>query len=139
MVVAMPTGHFLNRGPARDKGIPFKALAGETFIVYGRQLGSGLYDATIAACHAAGFSPRLGQEAPRIVSTLSLVAAGLGVSIVPASLQRMRMDGVMYCRFKGPVQPYAILSLATRRGDPSQTNRQFLRLVTRSVTKIRTD
>jgi DNA-binding transcriptional LysR family regulator len=136
MVVAMPTGHVLTRGRARDVAIPLKALAGETFIVYGRRLGSGLYDATIAACHAAGFSPRLGQEAPRIVSTLSLVAAGLGVSIVPASLQRMRMEGVVYCRLKGTVQPTAILNLASRRGDPSPTIRQFLRLVTRAATNI---
>ena len=42
------------------------------------------------ACHAAGFSPLIGQEAPRIVSTLNLVAAGVGIAIVPASLQRMQ-------------------------------------------------
>ena len=35
----------------------------------------------------AGFSPHVGQEAPRIVSTLNLVAAGLGITIVPASLE----------------------------------------------------
>ncbi len=136
MMVAMPAEHGLHRRRARDTAIPLKALAGETFIVYGRGLGSGLYDATIAACHAAGFSPRLGQEAPRIVTTLNLVAAGLGVAIVPASVKRMQMDGVVYRHLKGPIQPIAVLNLASRRGDLSPTIRQFLRLVTRSVTNI---
>jgi hypothetical protein len=36
------------------------------------------------------------QQAPRIGSTLSLVAAGLGVTFVPASLQRMNLEGVVY-------------------------------------------
>jgi DNA-binding transcriptional LysR family regulator len=92
-----------------------------------------LYDAIIAACHAAGFSPRIGQEAPRIVSTLNLVAAGLGISVVPASLQRMHMDGVVYCRLKGAAQPRAPLLLATRRGEASAAVRRFAELVRRTV------
>ena len=68
---------------ARNKALPLKALADETFIVYRRHNGPGLYDAILSACNAAGFSPRVGQEAPRIVSTLNLVAAGLGISLVP--------------------------------------------------------
>ena len=80
--------------------ISLKALATETFIFYGRPHGPAFYEATIAACHAAGFSPRVGQEAPRITSTLSLVAAGLGIAVVPASLQRMNMDGVTYRHVK---------------------------------------
>ena len=83
-----------------------KSLACETFIVYGRpqgpgQHGLGQYEAMIAACHAAGFSPRIGQETPRISSTLNLVAVGLGISLIPASLARMNMDGVAYRRLKG--------------------------------------
>ena len=64
--------------------LPLAALANETFILYKRPGGPGLYDTIITACRGAGFSPRVGQEAPRIISTLNLVAAGLGVSIVPA-------------------------------------------------------
>jgi DNA-binding transcriptional LysR family regulator len=87
----------------------------------------------IAACHAAGFSPRIGQEAPRISSTLNLVAVGLGISLVPASLSRMNMDGVVYRRLKGNMQPKAILNLASRRGDPSVVVRHFLNLVKKAA------
>jgi len=116
-----------------------KDLASETFIVYARQHGPGLYDATTAACLKAGFSPRLGQEAPRITSALSLVAAGLGISAVPASMQRMIMDGVAYRPLKGPNQPKAVLNLASRRGDPSAVVRHFRNLVRRAARNFHAD
>ena len=139
MVVALPVGHVLvqsHRG--RDVALSVRDLAGETFIVYGRphkpgQHGLGQYEAMIAACHAAGFSPRIGQETPRISSTLSLVAVGLGISLIPASLARMNMDGVAYRRLKGTNQPKAILHLASRRGDPSAVVQHFLGLVRRAA------
>ncbi|HKU94479.1 MAG TPA: LysR family transcriptional regulator [Vineibacter sp.] len=127
MVVALPQGHALAR-TSKSEALALKSLATETFIVYRRPTGPGLYDAIIAACHASGFSPRVGQEAPRIVSTLNLVAAGLGVAIVPASLQRMQMDGVAYRRLKGTA-PRAPLRLALRRHDTAPPVRRFLDLV----------
>jgi DNA-binding transcriptional LysR family regulator len=126
MVVALPVGHPL---AASGAALALKALAGETFIVYRRPSGPGLYDAIIAACRAAGFSPRIEQEAPRIVSTLNLVAAGLGLSLVPGSLSRMNMDGVVFRPLKGGGQPTAPLNLAVRRNDPSPAVRRFVDLV----------
>ena len=139
MVVALPRAHPLVRSNGRrDAPIPMKALADQTFIVYGRphrpgQQGLGQYEAMMAACHAAGFSPRIGQDVPSIISTLGLVAAGLGISLVPASLQRMSMDGVVYRHLKGTIQPKAILNLASRRGDLSATVRHFVNLVKREA------
>ena len=46
-------------------------------------------------------APRIGQEAPHVTSTLPLVAAGIGISIVPASLQHMKIRGVSYRRLTG--------------------------------------
>ena len=85
MAAALPTRHRLARRPT----LTLKDLAAEDFILYRRADGRGLYDAIIAACSAAGFNPHVSQEAPRIVSTLNLVAAGLGITIVPASLSRL--------------------------------------------------
>jgi DNA-binding transcriptional LysR family regulator len=130
MLVALPSAHLLAQGSV---ALPLAALAGETFVVYRRRSGPGLYDAIFAACHAAGFSPLVGQEAPRIVSTLNLVAAGLGIAVVPASLQRMQMDGVVYRRLAGAAQPRAPLLLAMRRGDTGAVVRRFLDLVKRTA------
>jgi DNA-binding transcriptional LysR family regulator len=130
MVVALPAEHVL---AMRGGALSLRELANETFIVYARQLGPTFYEATIAACLKAGFSPRLGQEAPRITSALSLVAAGFGISIVPASMQRMNMDGVSYCRLKDASHAKAVLTLASRRSEPSVVVRNFLSLVRRTL------
>jgi DNA-binding transcriptional LysR family regulator len=131
MVVALPSGHTLAQGNA-ETTVPLRSLASETFILYGPP-GSGIYDRTIAACQTAGFSPRVGQLAPRITSTLGLIAAGLGIALIPASMQRMAMDGVAYRRVAGPVQPTAVLSLASRRNDPSAVVQQFLKVARRTA------
>jgi DNA-binding transcriptional LysR family regulator len=134
MMVALPEGHALAAPEAAP--LPLTALSGDTFILYRRPVGPGLYDAIIAACHGAGFSPRVGQEAPRILSTLSLVAAGLGVSLVPASLQRLRMDGVVFRSLAGASRPKAPLNLAHRRGETAALVRRFVALVRRIAAEL---
>jgi DNA-binding transcriptional LysR family regulator len=130
MIVALPSTHDL---AGSGSCIPLGRLAAETFIVYARQHGPALYEATLAGCAQAGFSPRLGQEAPRIISALSLVASGLGVTLVPASMQSMRMDGVAFRPLHGPVQPKAFLSIAARREAPSAAMRDFVAMVRRAA------
>jgi DNA-binding transcriptional LysR family regulator len=130
MVVALPSDHAMAR---RGAPIALKDLADEAFIIYARQLGPAFYEATIAACLKAGFTPRVGQEAPRITTALSLVAVGLGVTLVPACMQRMTLDGIAYCRLKGAAQPKAVLNLASRRGEASPVVRNFVNLVRRAA------
>jgi DNA-binding transcriptional LysR family regulator len=120
-----------------DAALPLATLAGETFILYRRLLGPGLYDTIMAACHGAGFSPHVGQEAPRILSTLNLVAAGLGVSIVPASLRRLRMDGVSYRRLEASPRLKAPINLAYRGDEQSAAVRGFVELVRRAAESAR--
>src|SRR6201991_3178349 len=123
MVAALPANHMLAR-TRTETPVSFDQLSGETFILYGPP-GTGMYDSTIAACRAAGFSPRIGnlgastQLAPRITSTLSLVGAGLGITFVPSSLQRMNMEGVIYRTIKGANRPMVTLKLASRRDENS--------------------
>lgn len=129
MVVALPAAHPLAAGGTAP--LPLTTLANETFILYKRPGGPGLYDTIITACRGAGFSPSVGQEAPRIISTLNLVAAGLGVSIVPASLQRLQMDGVIYRPIADNEQLKAPLILACRPGENSAAVQRFIELVQR--------
>jgi DNA-binding transcriptional LysR family regulator len=131
LVVALPSRHPLAR-PA-NRSIPVKLLATETFIVYGRKDGFGLYASTIVACRAAGFSPKFGQESPRLASALNLVAAGLGLFFVPSSIQRINMHGVTYKPLTGPNPPKATLSLVSRRNDSSAVVSNFMRVVRESA------
>ena len=142
LLVALPSGHPLcptdTDTDLEDMALPLAALALERFILYRRPLGPGLYDTIIAACHGAGFSPEVGQEAPRILSTLNLVAAGLGVSLVPASLQRLQMDGVVYRRLTDSPHLKAPINVAYRNGEHSAAVHTFIALVHQSAADLRT-
>lgn len=127
MLLALPTAHPLAMD-ARTP-LPLAALATESFVLYRRRVGLGLYDAILVACREAGFSPQVVQEAPRMTATLSLVAAGLGVSIVPASMQRLRGDGIVYRELTECQSLVAPLHLATRIGDGSAVLQQFKEMV----------
>src|SRR5712671_3746468 len=142
MVVALPSGHPLARSEnGGDTALSLKSLAGETFIVYGRTHGALTLQssAMIAACHAAGFSPRVGHVVPNNLSRLNLVAASLGIAIIAASLQRMNIDGVVYRRLKSAKQLKIPFNLASRRGDPSAVVTQFLKLAKRTARDFRVD
>ena len=127
MVAALPAGSPLAIARARHP-LPLAALAGEIFILYRRPLGPGLYDAIIAACQRAGYSPNIGQEAPRMLATLSLVAAGLGVTLVPQSMRRLRVHGVIYRTIDSAAGLVAPLNLAYRRSETSPAARRFTAL-----------
>jgi DNA-binding transcriptional LysR family regulator len=64
-----------------------------------------------------------------MASTLSLVASGLGVSITPASMQRMNVEGVSFVRLKGTKGLTAPVLLATRKRDRSTLVDRFRREV----------
>ena len=113
MLVALPARHRLATLP-RDEPISLKILANEPFVLYRRPAGQGLYDAILAAGFRAGFSPQIVQEAPRLTSCLSLVGAGLGVSIVPQSITRLGGEGMVFLPLVAQAQLSAPLYLARR-------------------------
>jgi DNA-binding transcriptional LysR family regulator len=124
LLLALPRNHPL----AGRQALRLRDLVRETFIVYG-PISRGFHDLTMMSCNAAGFSPRVGQEASRVTSLLALVATGAGITIVPASLQQMHIDGVLYRPLEDRTQLKAVLNLVSRRGDPSAVVRRFLNLV----------
>ena len=137
MMAALPAAHPLAAKAELSKPLDLATLSQEPFVLYRRHAGPGFYDAIITACRDAGFNPAVAQEAPRILSTLNLVAAGLGISIVPASLQRMQLDGVLYRRLKATRKLVAPLSLAVRRTEPSPSVRRFVDLVRKMAKSFR--
>jgi len=110
LMVALPLGHAL----ARRKRLAPADLARERFILYSRKSGYGLSADIMAACRQHGLNPLIGQRAPQLSSAVNLVAAGMGVAIVPASLRHLRPDGVVYRPFALD-WPQAVLGLAVRR------------------------
>lgn len=105
LIVALPERHPFSAPRVNTSDappLPLADLAGETFILYRRPTGAGLYDLIIAACRSAGFSPQVGQEASKLLSTLSLVSAGLGLSIIPESMAHLGANGIAYRRLALP-------------------------------------
>lgn len=123
MVLVLPLGHAMC---ARQR-VPLAALARDEFILLPREISPALYDRTIAACESAGFHPKLGQEAPQITSIVPMVAAGFGVSLVPASVSQIRTPGMGFWPIEGDV-PLAPISLAYRAEHASAALDRFIAL-----------
>ncbi len=113
MVVALPASHPL----AKHERLPLALLSKEPFILFPRLVGLSLFDDVVLACRRAGFELTVAQEAPQISSVVNLVAAELGVSIVPASIAQIKLDGVAYRPIEGPpaVARLALAVLKTQR------------------------
>jgi DNA-binding transcriptional LysR family regulator len=121
MFAALPSNHELRA--KIDSGIDLIALQDERFILYRRPGGPGLYDAILAACQRAGFRAKVSDEALRLPSTLNFVAAGLGVSIVPESLRRLNIEGVIYAPLRGCAALTAPLNIVYRDVAEGSTRR----------------
>ena len=110
---------------AAQQEVELETLKEDPSVLFPRAIGPTLYDSIICACRAAGFEPIIGQLAPQIASVVNLVAAELGVSIVPASMRQLQISGVTYRPIAGQA-PTARLALAYRRGETSAVVRNFI-------------
>jgi DNA-binding transcriptional LysR family regulator len=130
MVIVLPSRHPL----ANSSRLPLSALSGESFVLFPRDAGPAWFDEVITACREAGFEPILGQEAPQISSVGNLVAAELGVALVPASIaSQVKVTGIKYVRIRGDA-PVARLALAVRPGEPSVVVQNFVGLAIKGKT-----
>ncbi len=97
--VALPHGHPL----AERKKIRLEQLADDPFVLFPADLAPGLHAQVMALCQQAGFQPRVVQESRELYTTVSLVEAGLGVSIIPASVSKMGWASVHYLPIVSPL------------------------------------
>jgi DNA-binding transcriptional LysR family regulator len=121
MVIALPASH-----PATvQKEVELSTLSKDTFLIVPRAIDPTIYDNIIGACRRARFEPVIGEIAPQLGSIVVLVAAELGVSIVPAWMSRLQVEGIAYRPIAGDA-PVDALALAHRRGDTSPIVRNFV-------------
>ncbi|MFH9352007.1 LysR family transcriptional regulator [Kitasatospora sp. NPDC017646] len=96
-VAVLPAHHPLAAQPT----VRIAQLAEEPFVLLPREEGPQLYDRITGLCAGAGFTVRIGQHAVEWQTVCALVGAGLGVSLAPASIRRIRLRGVAF----RPVEP----------------------------------
>ena len=121
LLVALPAAHPL---AAPEKVVDLAELSDDPFILTPRSVGVSLHDAILRSCANAGFTPKTGPAAPHIASILSLVAAGLGVSLVPASVASVDLHGTVF-RHVGEKAERVAIALAYRRATTSTVVRNF--------------
>jgi len=133
-LAVLPHGHRLH-----DAGsVTLAELTHETLIMAPREFAPGYYDGVIAALHAAGSRPTLGQEASQIVSIPPMVVAGFGIAIVPRSMSQLRIDHVAYVPISG-IAPRASIAFAYRSRDRTPTVRSFVAIALDVIRGSRTE
>ncbi len=114
LIAVLPAQHPL----AERDSVRLSDLADEAFITYPSHNRSVVYEAVLDACQHAGFVPSSINEVSETSTLVSFVAAGLGVALVPASVQHLQITGASYRPLAGTTREVE-LALATRVDEQS--------------------
>lgn len=93
-----------------------------------RHAAPGMYGNVVEACHKAGFEPLVVAEVEQMLTGINLVAAGVGISLVPASIREIRQEGIVYCPVLDAPSLVAPLPLVYRRGEARPIVTDFIKL-----------
>jgi DNA-binding transcriptional LysR family regulator len=112
LMLAIPKSH---RFADRAGEIEMSDLSDEDWVIYRRREGIGIFDDIMRVMNKRGVVPRIGAEVTRLIAAINLVAAGRGVTLVPATMANLHLEAVFYRpvakRTFGPLP----LTLAYRR------------------------
>ncbi|MGN4422673.1 LysR substrate-binding domain-containing protein [Bacillus cereus group sp. MYBK30-1] len=108
--------------------ISIKSLADEPFILFPRHFGTNFYDLIISYFWEHGVSLNIVQEAIQMQTIVNLVAAGIGISVIPSSVESYKKSGVMYKEIQENT-PKINLYVGWRQGENSVVLEHFLTVV----------
>ncbi len=125
LIAAVPANHpVLTSG----KALRLEDLADELLVVYPRAPRPSYADQVLSLFREAGLKPPGVQEVRELQTALGLVAAAMGVCLVPASVETLRRDNVAY-RPLDSVQAVSPIIMSSRKGDRSPEIALILRLI----------
>lgn len=123
LVVALHADHPL----ASHRRLQLQELANESFVAFAPEKVPASYAQLMAACLAAGFLPRVTQQCSQVAVIVGLVAADMGVAIVPADLQSLQHPKVRYVPLQSNSSPLNVeVSFAWRKDSTNPTLSSFL-------------
>jgi DNA-binding transcriptional LysR family regulator len=128
MVVAIPSDHRLAQEPAQPLNL--EQLSGESLVLYRRPDGFGIYDWLMAALAKRDFEPRVTSEVHRMMATINIVASGGGISLVPASMQTLHREAVVYRALEPGTLPPLPLYLIHRVDQNLKLVKNFIQIAT---------
>jgi DNA-binding transcriptional LysR family regulator len=124
LLLAVPSSHAAARA-VPGRALPLERVADLPLLVFPRDKAPALHDEILGLFARAGLTPAIGQEAIQMPTIVSLVAAGLGVAVVPASLRNLARTGVVYRTPAG--RPARVeVGLAWRADDDSPALARFV-------------
>ncbi len=129
LVAALPLGH-----PLAERGgsVSLVDLAAESLVIYPRPARPSYADQVLSAFRDLGLQPAMVQEVRELQTALGLVAAQAGVCIVPASVQRLQRDDVVYRPLSETVATSPII-ISSREADVSEEV-ELLRRIAEALT-----
>ena len=122
--IAVPEGHRL----AKYSAVPVTALAGEPHLIMPPRSNHGFYDLLTSYFRDCGVTLEIGDESDGIYTSLALVAAGRGISVLPSSVLEVGLPGIVIRPFDGP-SPTLEMGAAYVKGRPSPVLDQFVAAV----------
>ncbi|WP_196426583.1 LysR substrate-binding domain-containing protein [Lysinibacillus cavernae] len=108
--------------------IPLQLIRNEPFIMFPRHLGPNFYDLIISYFWDHGVNLNVVQEAIQMQTIVNLVATGMGVSVVPSSVESYKRSGVTYKKIK-ETTPKVSLYVGWRQDETSTAVDHFLTIV----------
>ena len=106
----------------------------EPFVSISRQRSPGFFNHVLMLCAAHGFHPQIVQEVHEFTTAIALVRAGMGVTMIPESLQAGHIEGVELHRLKDRKADWTVAAVS-RRGDTNPLLAEFIRLLREVRTK----
>lgn len=133
-VAVVPRTHRL----AQQERVRLADFAGEPMIAYRPILGASYNRTALDALRAIGIAPRVVQEASHTLSVVTLVAAGLGIAMVPSWVRTMRSPHVVH-RDLEDLPRDVELAVAWPRGETSPVVLDFVETSRRVAAGVATD
>jgi DNA-binding transcriptional LysR family regulator len=131
IVAVLPRGHALEETGA----IQLAQLSGEKIILNAREGAPALFDAIIAMCKRAKFSPHIVDTPRHWQSVLTMIEAGEGIALVPACVQHLRSNGLSFKALRDKKSKVDVV-LMWRQNDPDAIRDGFIDLLRGSMPNI---
>jgi DNA-binding transcriptional LysR family regulator len=131
LLIAVSKSHRL----AKRTRLTLHDLAQEDFVLFPREVAPGLHAQVMALCRNAGFTPRVVQESRELYTTVSLVEAGVGVTIIPASVRKMGWTRVSYRTLTSRLAETHV-AVAWRVGNDRPVVQSFLQVVRAAMISV---
>ena len=130
MLAALPRAHALAAKAAarRPAWVALRELAAMPFVLVRRPGAPGMYADLLAACERSGVPARIAAEVGNMLTNILLVAAGVGVSVVPASMRGVHEALVSYVPLRGAGRLAAPLTLVANAAEDNPALAPFVAL-----------